>query len=330
MNTFKKILSKYLLIWLTITCILAYNWSGLQSASCGMIPAWFCPFHVPGWVMQAMVAVTMLAIGSLLPVEEVKQVIRRWPRILGGTAVQFISMPLLAYLMGKAFHLEGPWFIGIILVGCVPGAMASNMLTMISRGNVSYSVGLTTSSTLLSPLMVPLLLAYFLSATVKMDVSKISCDLLLTVVCPVVIGFSFSRLITWWRLTAQQLGEIVANIVIIWIIASVSAKNAGNLGSTPVIVAVALLCMNIAGYASGWLGGWTIGLDDRMRRALTLEVGMQNAGLGTYLATTYFANEPKAAIVCAMYTFGCMFTGIVLAQLFGLIPTKDSTLQEYK
>ncbi|MDO4549952.1 MAG: bile acid:sodium symporter family protein [Planctomycetia bacterium] len=327
---FKKILSGYLLIWLTLICMLAYYWPEIQVASRGMIPSYFCPFNVPGWAMQIMIAVTMLAIGSLLPVEEVKMVIRRWPRILSGTAVQFISMPLLAYLMGRAFHLEGPWFIGIMLVGCVPGAMASNMLTMISKGNVSYSVGLTTSSTFLSPLMVPLLLAFFLSTTVKIDVSKISCDLLLTVVCPVIIGFTLSRLLKWWRITAEQVGEIVANIVIIWIIASVSAKNHGCIGSTPGIVAAALICLNIGGYLAGWFGGFFVGLDDRMRRALTLEVGMQNAGLGTYLATTYFASTPQAAIVCAMYTFGCMFTGIVLAQLFRLKKTQDERAEEIR
>lgn len=325
MQTFKHILSKYLLIWLTLICIVAYNWNGIASH----FNISFNPFIIPNTGFQILIAVTMLAIGSLLPLEEVKMVIRRWPKILGGTTIQFLSMPLAGWLIAKAFHLEGGWFVGFILVGCVPGAMASNMLTMISKGNVSYSVGLTTCSTLLSPLLVPLLLYWFLSTTVKMDVSAMSANLLLTVVCPVIIGFTLSRIFDWWRKGAEMVGEIIANIAIILIIASVVAAKAELIEKTPAIILGALLLVNILGYICGWFGGLAIGASNKMRRALTLEIGMQNAGLGTMLATTYFKDFPQAAIVCAMYTFGCMFTGIILAQIFSRMPAKDE-LEELK
>lgn len=325
MHTFKHILSKYLLIWLTLICIAAYNWNGIASH----FNFTFNPFLFFGNYLNWLITVTMLAIGSLLPLEEVKMVIRRWPKILGGTTIQFLSMPLAGWLIAKAFHLEDGWFVGFILVGCVPGAMASNMLTMISKGNVSYSVGLTTCSTLLSPLLVPLLLYWFLAATVKMDVSAMSANLLLTVVCPVIVGFTLSRIFDWWRKGAEMVGEIIANIAIILIIASVVAAKAELIEKTPSIILGALLLVNILGYICGWFGGLAIGASNKMRRALTLEIGMQNAGLGTMLATTYFKDFPQAAIVCAMYTFGCMFTGIILAQIFSRMPAKDE-LEELK
>ena len=325
MQTFKHILSKYLLIWLTLICIVAYNWNGIAS-HCNLS---FNPFLFFGNYLNWLITVTMLALGSLLPLEEVKMVIRRWPKILGGTTIQFLSMPLAGWLIAKAFHLEDGWFVGFILVGCVPGAMASNMLTMISKGNVSYSVGLTTCSTLLSPLLVPLLLYWFLSTTVKMDVSAMSANLLLTVVCPVIVGFTLSRIFDWWRKGAEMVGEIIANIAIILIIASVVAAKAELIEKTPAFILGALLLVNILGYICGWFGGLAIGASNKMRRALTLEIGMQNAGLGTMLATTYFKDFPQAAIVCAMYTFGCMFTGIILAQIFSRMPAKDE-LEELK
>lgn len=325
MNTFKQILSKYLLIWLSLVCICAYKWGWIAS-NCNIS---FNPFIAFSHILNWLIAITMLAIGSLLPLEEVKMVIRRWPKILGGTTIQFLSMPIAAWLIAKAFHLEGAWFVGFILVGCVPGAMASNMLTMISKGNVSYSVGLTTCSTLLSPLMVPMLLYWFLFETVKMDVSAMSGALLLTVVCPVVIGFTLSRMFEWWRELANMLGEIIANIAIIMIISSVVAANANLIGKTPLFILGALTLVNILGYLCGWFGGKVIGATNKMRRALTLEIGMQNAGLGTALAHTYFANYSEAEIVCAMYTFGCMFTGIILAQIFSRMPVEDE-LEEIK
>lgn len=315
MQLFRKYLIRYLLVWLSLTCLAAYFWPEIQSVG-GVYLQKIHPFKISDRSMQLMIATTMLIIGSLLPLEEIRLVARRWYLVLGGTAIQYISMPLLAYGCAKIFSLDGPWMFGIMIVGCVPGAMASNMLTMIARGNVSYSIGLTTSSTLLSPLCVPLLLTFFLSKSIPLDASKMSLNLLLTVVCPVVIGFFLARIFSFWRWIANLFGEILANLVIIWIIASVTAANHGKFHEIPLILILALLCINIGGYLSGWFGGWFIGADEKMRRALTLEIGMQNAGLGTMLAQIYYPEDPRAALCCAMYTFGCMFTGIILAQCF--------------
>ncbi|MDO4583880.1 MAG: bile acid:sodium symporter family protein [Planctomycetia bacterium] len=306
---FRQILSRYLLLWLVLACLLAYFWPRL----CGS-GAVFDPFLLSRGMMQGLIALTMLAIGSLLPWEEIRQVAKNWPKVLGGTAVQYLSMPLLAYAVSCCFGLEGGYFYGMILVGAVPGAMASNMLTLIARGNVSYSVGLTTSATLLSPLVVPWVLVFFLGKFMALDVGEMSQTLLLTVVMPVLIGFVLSQCFPFWKRLAQAAGEILANLVIIWIIASVVAQNRATLEHFPLFLVLPLLCVNLGGYTAGWLGGKCLRIDTRMSRALIIEVGMQNAGLGTFLARQYFPDFPEAALCCAMYTFGCMFTGILLVQ----------------
>lgn len=310
----RKYLSKYLLIWLVLVCALAFYWNRI------FVHATFDPFLLGSAFSQGLIAVTMLAIGSLLPIDEVKMVGRRWPTILYGSAVQYISMPLLAFIFAKLFHLEGPYFIGLILVGSVPGAMASNMLTMIARGNVSYSVGLTTSATLLSPIVVPITISWLLGTKgFQLEVAPIVQMLLLTVVCPVVIGFTLSRCFSWWHKGAEKIAEIAANVAIIWIIASVVAKNRALFDKLPPEfpkVVAAMILVNFGGYCSGFFGGGLIGLDSRVRRALMLEVGMQNAGLGTVLAQKFFPDKPEAAFCCALFTFGCMFTGILVAQGF--------------
>ncbi len=141
-------------------------------------------------------------------------------------------------------------------------------------------------------------------------------NLLETVVAPVVIGFVLSRVSELWKKYSERFAEIVANLVIIWIISSVVAQNADNVAKlTPALIS-AMLLLNFGGYLAGYFGGRAVGLDSGMRRALTIEVGMQNAGLGTALATRFFPDQPEAALFCASYTFGCMFTGIILAQLF--------------
>ncbi|MCP3884775.1 MAG: hypothetical protein GY700_04745, partial [Propionibacteriaceae bacterium] len=157
---------------------------------------------------------TMLAIGSLLPRDEVRQVIRRWPTVLGGTAVQYASMPLLAYGLGRLFGLEDAWLYGIVMVGCVPGAMASNVLTLVARGNISYSVSLTTSATLLSPLVVPFALWLALRERIDFPAAKVSWNLCWMVVFPVITGHLLSRYSTSWEKASRGVAAIVANLTI--------------------------------------------------------------------------------------------------------------------
>ena len=304
---FRTLLERFLLLWLSVLALLAYGWddwlSGLRD-----------PFIVSAPALKYLFAVTMLAIGSLLPQDEIRQVARRWPTVLGGTAVQFASMPVLAYCLGRLFGLEGPAMIGIIMVGCVPGAMASNVLTLVARGNVSYSVSLTTSATLLSPLVVPVVLKISLGRWVPFDALGLSWQLCWMVVLPVVAGHLLSRRFSAWQTAAKRVAAIIANLAILWIIATVVAVNRERMSQLHLNIVWALLAVNVCGYLAGSLGSLLLRLPGSMRRALTLEVGMQNAGLGTVLADDYFGEE--ASIAPALYTFGCMFTGIILARIW--------------
>jgi BASS family bile acid:Na+ symporter len=226
-------------------------------------------------------------------------------------------MPLLAYWIGRLFGLEGPWMIGIVMVGCVPGAMASNVLTLVARGNVSYSVSLTTSATILSPIVVPFAMWLTLGQVLEdFPAKKVCLDLCWMVVLPVVAGHLLSRSWSQWRAAAGRVGTIIANLTILWIIAVVVAKNRGQLADLESVLLLALLTLNLGGYLAGYAGGHLIRLPASMRRALTLEIGMQNAGLGATLATQLFPHAPAVALPAAMYTFGCMFTGTVLARLW--------------
>ena len=309
LRTLRTLLERFLLVWLVLSSLAAYYWTtwfpGAPNVFVGSKPA-----------LGHLIAATMLAIGSLLPQDEVRQVIRRWPVVLGGTTIQYLSMPLLAYVIGRAFGFEGSMLTGVVLVGCVPGAMASNVLTLAARGNVSYSVSLTTTATLLSPLVVPLALWLTLGQWMHLDVAAVGRRLFGTVVVPVVLGYLLSRCFAVWRAAAERVGSTVANLTILWIIAVVVGDTHDRLSQLKPTILVALLMINLGGYLAGYGGSRLMRLRDPMRRALTLEIGMQNAGVGTWLATEFFANEPTTAIPPAMYTFGCMLTGTVLARLW--------------
>jgi len=302
------IVQRFLLLWLTVLSALAFYWPRLMSTA-------FDPFIETDRLelLKPLFRVAMFSIGALLPRNEIEQVVRRWPSVLGGTAIQYAVMPLLAWSIGHAFGLPREALIGVVMVGCVPGAMASNVLTLAAGGNVSYSVSLTTSATLLSPLVVPFTLMLTLGTTVQMDPWRTFLNLTTLVVAPVVMGYVVSLSSERAAEMLRACGPIAANVAILWIVAVVVGINRDRLSAATPLVLSALLLVNLAGYLAGNLGGRLLQLPAPMRRALTLEVGMQNDGLGTVLARDLFRDSPAVTIPTAAYTFGCMLTGTILA-----------------
>lgn len=328
-------LQRLLLLWLILLSLLAYFWPKLWEEFVlrfGVPTSFvFDPFRQTNeaGLLKPIFGLTMFSIGCLLPRDEIAQVVRKWPSVFGGTAVQYACMPLLAFLVGRGFRLESAEMVGVVMVGCVPGAMASNVLTLAARGNVSYSVSLTTSATLLSPLAVPLALWLLLGSRVRLDPLQVSLDLLMIVVGPVVGGHLLSRSSRRFRSAMHLCGPVAANLAILWIIAVVVGLNRQRLGEVGLLLLSGLLTINLLGYAAGYAGGKVLRLPDSMRRALTLEVGMQNAGLGTVLVLDLFPDNPESAIPTAAYTFGCMLTGTILAQIWARRASKQATVQTH-
>jgi len=324
-------LQRYLIVWLVLSSLAAFFWPQLFPDAPDVFK-WSAP------LLEWLITVTMFAIGWMLPHDEVRQLTRRWPTVLGGTAIQYATMPALAYFTGRAIGLSGDVFVGVVIVGTVPGAMASNVLTFLARGNTSYSVSLTTSATLLCPLAVPVILGLALHMEESVDVwflLNAGVDLLLTVVIPVVVGHVLSRSFPHWGEIAKRIGVVVANLAILWIIAVVVAVNRdlpsrSGIDVPFVSLLLALVAVNIGGYLAGYSGGAAMRLPAPMRRALTLEIGMQNAGLGAFLAMKLFGDRNAIAIAPAMYTFGCMLTGTILATVWARNRGRNSDATDAK
>ena len=208
-------LQRFLLLWLLLLSAVAYFWPEV-----GLAGDPFVATYSHG-LLRPIFAVAMFCIGGLLPRDELLQLRKRWFTVLAGTSIQYTVMPLLAVAVAMIFRLGDGLTVGLMLVGCVPGAMASNVLTMAARGNVSYSVSLTTAATLLSPLIVPVVLSWTLGTTVPFDPVKIFVNLLTDVVGPVIVGHLLSRFSRPAEKAFQFAGSTVANLAILWIIATV-------------------------------------------------------------------------------------------------------------
>ncbi len=303
-----------MLIALLASSGLAFFWPMLPIVSLEQTA--FDPFRLNALGLQLLVSVTMLCLGMVVRREELAELRHAPWSVLLGLVAQCGCMPIFAWLAATTLQLDGDLAAGVILVGCVPGAMASNVLTMTARGNVSYSVCLTAVATLASPITVPLLLALFTTAesgAPPIEPLKTSWTLLTTVVIPILVGFACKELWPKVQSTSSVIAPPLASVALLWIIASVVAGNRDRLSQISVSVFSALLLLNLAGYFAGIVVGELARMTKPMRRALALEVGMQNAGVGTFLAVSIYGEGTLAQIPTAAYTFGCMLTGTMLA-----------------
>lgn len=298
--------TRSILFWLLVSSGVALFW---PASAIGVDP-----FVLPGWGLWILIALTMFCLGALVRPDELTPLKAKPWWVALGVGTQMMAMPLAAWAVTQVNPMAPELAAGVILVGCVPGAMASNVLTHTAGGSVAYSVSLTTVATLLSPISVPLVLSLFSVQTDAAMLKPVRTSLLLflTVVLPTICGYLCSR--TSKRLKSLlDWAPVVASICLLWIIASVVAGNRSTLLSVAIDLVGALLLLNLAGYVAGYGVGRGCGLPSSYRRALTLEVGMQNAGLGTALAATLYGAGSTATVPTAVYTFGCMLTGTILA-----------------
>ena len=221
---------------LVASSTLAFIWPAITES--------FDPFALHPNALLTLVALTMFCLGLVVKSHELSELRQRPMTVFLGVLVQCTVMPALAWLVVWTLGLEGPISYGVMLCGCVPGAMASNVLTMTARGNVSYSVSLTSVATLLSPVTVPIALTIVAGLETGSDVFKpvkMATTLLLTVVIPVIAGYLIKQRLSAVGRFAESGAPHVATAVLLWIIASVVAGNRDRLSQVAITLIVGLL-----------------------------------------------------------------------------------------
>jgi BASS family bile acid:Na+ symporter len=267
--------------------------------------------------LQPLFAVTMFFVGTLVRPSEVRAFAVAPGRALSGLAFQYSIMPLTAFLVSRAFD-DPTLRSGIVLTGCMPGAMTSNVMTLLLRGDVILSVTMTTVATLAAPIVLALWLPLLLDARLEVPISALAWDATWMVVLPVAAGIALRSL--WPRMPAgwDRLATTMAVISILSIITLVAAANRDRLAGLGPGLALAMLTLNLAGYGLAFLAARLRGWPPAQRRTLVVEVGMQNAGLGSVLALAHLGEA--GAVPSAFYTVLCVFTAacaLPLGRLLG-------------
>ncbi|MBR6820581.1 MAG: bile acid:sodium symporter family protein, partial [Bacteroidaceae bacterium] len=156
------------------------------------VTAFFLP-ELFGWVQQGqrasvILGLIMLTMGLTLSLEDFRILFSRPMDIFIGAVAQYTIMPLVAFALSNLFHLNPFMAAGLILVGCCPGGVSSNIMSFLCRGDVAYSVGMTTVSTVLSPFVTPLLVLQLSGAEIAVDAKGMFLNILLVTLLPVTLG----------------------------------------------------------------------------------------------------------------------------------------------
>lgn len=264
--------------------------------------------------LQPAFAVTMLFVGTLVRREEIESFLEAPLRPLYGLAAQYTIMPVLAWVLSLAF--DDPLLrTGVVLVGCMPGAMASNVMTVLFRGDVVLSVTLTTLATLATPLVLALWLPWLADTRLTVPIGSLVWNAIWMVVLPVLLGIGIRQQIARLPALWDQVATSIASASIVLIVLVVVAINHEALRVIGIPLAGAMVALNLLGYGLAYVTARWLRWPPAQVRTLVIEVGMQNAGLGSLLALHHLGE--RGALPSAFYTVLCVVTAAAALPVAG-------------
>lgn len=267
------------------------------------------------WV-NYLLMIVMFGMGLTLKFDDFKIVFTRPKDIIIGCVAQFTIMPLLAFLLGKIFGLDVALLAGVILVGTCPGGTSSNVITYLSDGDVALSVGMTSVNTILAPFLTPAITYLLLRTSVQVDMQSMFLSIIKVVIIPIALGFVINHF--WGEQTSKAVNilPMISVIAITLIVAAVVSHNSEKILSTGSIVFVVVILHNLLGYACGFGLGQLLHLPVSKKKALSIEIGMQNSGLATSLAAGAFPDLAMATVPGAIFSVWHNISGAILASIY--------------
>ena len=270
--------------------------------------------------IKPLLILIMFGVGSTMSLRDFEGVIKTPGPVLIGVALQFTIMPLVGYGIATTFNLPKEVAAGIILVGCVPSGLASNVMSYLANADVALSVTLTAVATLIAPVMTPLLMQLLGGQFVEISFMAMMTDILVIVILPIGLGLVFNHFLHGKAPWLDRTMPVVSMVSIGAIITIITANGQEMLVKVGVLLILACLLHNLAGYVLGYSFARLFRMPERSCRTVALEVGLQNGGLASALAL-----DLGKAVGLAPAIFGPLMniTGSTLASWWHNRPTAD-------
>ena len=299
-------------------CDFIARWMGVMVLVMALVALLFpAPLGaIDTWYINPMLGLIMFGMGLTLSAQDFRIVFSRPKDVLMGCLAQFTIMPLLAWLLSLIFSLPKELALGMILVGCCPGGTASNVITFLARGDLALSVGMTATSTLLAPILTPLLVWLLAGTMVNVDTIGMLLSIVYVVIAPIVVGLLCQRYFP--TLTRRMVPYLPAfsSIMITFVVGIVVSHTSDKLLTGGFIVILVVMLHNLCGLAFGYTLGKWFHLSREKCIAVSIEVGMQNSGLASSLAVLHFATFPLATIPGAIFSVWHNISGALVAKWY--------------
>lgn len=293
-----KFATNTFLIWMLIAAVIGFIFPMQLSTLSNWVPY--------------LLGIVMLGMGLTIDPKDFKIIFQAPRSVIIGVVLQYTIMPLSAFLIVKLFHLPPEIAIGVILVGCCPGGTSSNVMSYLANANVALSVAITSVSTLLAPFLTPALIYLFANEWLQVSFISMFWSVVQVILIPIIIGFVLQKLFkTFADKTATAL-PIVSVIAISLILASVVGSSKAQILATGLLIFAVVILHNLIGYILGYTFAKILKLDRPDKKAVSIEVGMQNSGLAVSLATVHF--NPLSAVPGAVFSLIHNITGPILAK----------------
>jgi len=274
-----------------------------------------CTWVDTDWI-NYLLMVVMFGMGLTMKLSDFAVVFSHPKDVTIGCVAQFLVMPALAFGLGKLFGVDNELFVGIVLVGTCPGGTSSNVITFLSKGDTAMSVGMTSVNTLLAPLLTPALTYLYLRKDVSVDVQSMFESIIQVVIIPIALGILINKLFGKYMEKVRDALPAVSVTAICLIVASVVSHNSAKILSTGAIIFVIVILHNLLGYLCGFLIGVIFRMNTPRKKAVSIEIGMQNSGLATSLAGSAFPDMSMATVPGAIFSVWHNISGAVLAGVF--------------
>lgn len=293
-----KFATNTFLVWMLIAAVIGFIFPMQLSTLSNWVPY--------------LLGIVMLGMGLTIDPKDFKIIFQAPKSVIIGVVLQYTIMPLSAFLIVKLFHLPPEIAIGVILVGCCPGGTSSNVMSYLANANVALSVAITSVSTLLAPFLTPALIYLFAHEWLQVSFISMFWSVVQVILIPIIIGFVLQKLFkTFADKTATAL-PIVSVVAISLILASVVGSSKAQILATGLLIFAVVILHNLIGYILGYTFAKILKLDRPDKKAVSIEVGMQNSGLAVSLATVHF--NPLSAVPGAVFSLIHNITGPILAK----------------
>jgi bile acid:Na+ symporter, BASS family len=315
MGTFTKIaqtITKLFPLWVIVISLIAFFY-----------PSLFRPYVK---AIPYLLSIVMLAMGLTMSFHDFKLVFSRPKDVFWGIFLRFLIMPLVALCVSKAMGLSPELAAGLILVGCCPSGVASNVMTFLARGDTALSVTVSSANTIVATILTPYIFLLLAGKLVPINAEALLWDIVFTVLIAVLLGMIINTFAAKYVARIRPAIPVVSVLGVMGLIAILVAVNAARFMSVALVAFIAVVLHNGFGLLLGFWGARLFGgMSVDKSKAIAFEIGIENSGLALALAMAHL--NPIAAIPAGIFAVWHNLTGAALASYWGSKAAKGERLQ---